>query len=163
MADESSYSYEARGWLARFFAFFGIILSRGKQRVTTLGALRRGEPVHLEPSLTLTDRLGGQLLFGHVDGVGTITRRRPLAGEVGLEIRVGPRLRRLLVPKGPVAVDGVSLTVGERLTASTFSVHLIPETLRQTTLRRLAAGDRVNIELDYFAKLIRQFLRTRTQ
>lgn len=128
------------------------------QTLTTLGTIRSGDRVHVEPSLTLADRLNGHILLGHVDGMGTVVRRRQRAGELIVEIRVRPELRRLLVPKGPVAIDGVSLTVGRALTASTLAVHLIPETLRQTLLRSLEVGDRVNIELDYLAKLVRQFV-----
>ena len=128
------------------------------RHLTSLGRLRPGERVHVEPSLRVTDRLNGYLLFGHVDGTGTVMRRRERAGELVLEIRVAPTMRHLLVPKGPVAVDGVSLTVGRVVTASTFTVHLIPETLRQTTLRLRAPGDRVNLELDYLAKLVSQWV-----
>ena len=130
------------------------------QRLTTLGNLRSGDRVHVEPSLSLSDRLGGHILFGHVDGLGTVVKRRQLAGELVLEIRIPPQLRTFLVPKGPVAVDGVSLTVGARLTTSTFSIHLIPETLRQTTLRSRLVGERVNVELDYLAKLVSQLVRS---
>ena len=129
------------------------------QRVTALKRLRPGVRVHLEPSLLVTDRLGGHFLFGHVDGVGTIVTRRTLAGELILTIRLPSALRRFLVPKGPVAVDGVSLTVGSAITASSFTVYLIPETVRQTMLGDRAVGERVNIEIDYLAKLVRQFLR----
>lgn len=128
------------------------------QRLTSLGGLRAGTRVNLEPSLTVTDRINGHLLFGHVDGLGTVVRRRNSAGAYSLEIRVAGGLRTFLVPKGPVAVDGVSLTVGQALTPSTFTIHLIPETLRQTTLSECCAGDRVNLELDYLAKLVHQFL-----
>ena len=131
------------------------------QRLTTLGTLRSGQRVHLEPSLSVTDRLGGHLVFGHVDAVGTVVKRRQAPGELVVEIRVAPSVRKLLVPKGPVAVDGVSLTVGASLTASTFAIHLIPETLRGTELSFRKAGERVNVELDYFAKLIRQFVGVR--
>ena len=129
--------------------------------LTSLGALRKGEQVNLEPSLSMLDRLSGHLLFGHVDGMGTILKRRQRVGELVLEVRVPVQMKRFIVSKAPVAVDGVSLTVGERLTASTFTVHLIPETLRQTILRARMVGDRVNVELDYFAKLIWQFLKAR--
>lgn len=129
------------------------------QRLTTLGRLRPGDRVHLEPSLSVADRLGGHFLFGHVDGDGLIVKRRQLAGELVLTIRVRPALRKFLVPKGPVAIDGVSLTVGATMTSSSFTVHLIPETQRQTMLRERAVGERVNIEIDYLAKLVRQFLR----
>jgi len=132
------------------------------QRATALGAVRSGSRVNLEPSLLLCDRLGGHLVFGHVDGVGTMAKRQQRAGELVLTIRIPRGLRRFLVPKGPITVDGVSLTVGQRLTASSFTIHLIPETLRQTTLASRAVGDRVNIELDYFAKLLWQFHRNGT-
>ena len=78
-----------------------------------------------------------------------------------MEIRIPTSLRPFLVSKGPVAVDGISLTVGKTLTPSRFTIHLIPETLRQTTLRSRKVGDRVNVELDYFAKLVHQFLHSR--
>ena len=129
------------------------------QRLTTLGALRRGERVHVEPSLSLSDRLSGHLVFGHVDGLGAVVKRRQHAGELVLELRVPEALRRLVVPKGPVAVDGVSLTVGDTPTRLTFTVHLIPETLRQTALRGRKVHDRVNVEVDYFAKLVAQLIQ----
>ena len=127
------------------------------QRMTTLGTLRSGDRVHLEPSLALSDRLGGHLLLGHVDGLGTVIRRRQRSGELALDIRVPPRALALLVPKGPVAVNGVSLTVGD-IGRSACTIHLIPETLRRTALGDLEAGDGVNIEVDYMAKLVRHFL-----
>ena len=100
------------------------------QRLTTLGTLRSGERVNVEPSLLVSDRLSGHVVFGHVDGVGTVASRRQLQGELVLTIRLASALRKSLVPKGPVAVDWVSLTVGRALGPSTFTVHLIPETLR---------------------------------
>ena len=131
--------------------------------LTTLGGLKRGQRVNLEPSLAVSDRLNGHLVFGHVDGVGTVIGRRLLAGEQILEIRVAPQLRSFLVPKGPVAVDGISLTVGRQVTRATFTVHLIPETLRMTTLGGCRIGMRVNLEVDYLAKLVRQFVEQRPQ
>ncbi len=131
------------------------------QRLTRLSGLREGDRVNLEPSLSISDRLGGQILFGHVDGTGTIVKRHQRSGELVLEIRVLPLLRKFLVAKGPIAVDGVSLTVGQTVRANSFTVHLIPETLRQTTLISLSIGDRVNIELDYIAKLVWNFLQRR--
>lgn len=128
-------------------------------RLTTLGALRSGAHVNLEPSLTMADRLGGHLVFGHVDGMGTVVKRQSRGGETVLTLRVPREVRRLLVPKGPLAVDGVSLTVGPRLTGSTCTLHLIPETMRLTTLGEARVGQRVNLEADYFAKLAWQFLR----
>ena len=128
------------------------------QHLTTLARLRPGERVNLEPSLRLVDRLSGHLVFGHVDGVGTIKKRRESPGELALHVRVTQALNRFLVPKGAVALDGVSLTIGQTLRDSIFTVHLIPETLRHTTLGACQVGDCVNVELDYFSKLTWQFL-----
>ncbi len=128
------------------------------RHLTILSRLRSGQRVNLEPSLTLTDRLGGQLLFGHVDGTGIVRRRRSQAGGWALTIQLPQPLRRYLVSKGPVAIDGVSLTVGT-ITPTGCVVHLIPETLRQTTLGTMTQGRSVNIELDYFAKLLWRWQR----
>jgi len=125
-------------------------------RLTNLGKLSVGARVNVERSLTLSDRLNGHLVLGHVDGLGKILRRGNTAGQVVLEIRIARTLRRYLVPKGSVAVDGVSLTVDDRLSPTTFSVFLIPETLHKTTLGFRRVGDLVNIEVDYFAKLLAQ-------
>jgi riboflavin synthase len=121
---------------------------------TALKRLREGARVNLEPSLSLADRLNGHVVLGHVDGVGAVLDRRQHAGELILRIRLAPTLRRFLVEKGPITVDGVSLTVGSRPTATAFTVHLIPETLRRTTLAARQAGDWVNLEVDYLAKLL---------
>ncbi len=126
------------------------------QQRTALTGLRAGSAVHVEPSLALTDRINGHLLLGHVDGVGTVVRRQQAPGELRLEIRVPSGLRKWLVPKGPVAVDGVSLTVGRVRPGGIFTIHLIPETLRHTRLGALVAGAKVNIEVDYLAKLVTQ-------
>jgi riboflavin synthase len=127
------------------------------QALTNLGKLKIGSKVNMEPSLCLNDRLGGHLVLGHVDGMGSISKRKEKTGELELEVNISKEIRRLLVPKGPITIDGVSLTVGARLGANSFSVYLIPETLKKTTLGSLSVGDFVNIELDYVAKLIRQF------
>jgi riboflavin synthase len=126
------------------------------QALTSLGGLRRGDRVNLEPSLSLADRLNGHLVFGHVDAVGRVARRRERAGELTLWIRMPAALRRWVVPKGPIAVDGTSLTVGQDVRGGVVSVHLIPETLRRTTLGSRRVGDPVNLEADYAAKVIGQ-------
>jgi len=131
------------------------------RQLTSLRSLKPGHRVNLELSLQLADRLSGHLVFGHVDGLGTVSKRRQRAGELILEIQLPSALGRFVVSKGPIAIDGVSLTVGHRHGASSFTVHLIPETLRLTTLGSRRAGERVNIELDYFAKLTEQFVRRR--
>lgn len=126
------------------------------QRLTNLGRLRVGAHVNLERSLTLSDRLNGHLVLGHVDGVGRIISRQQRPGQVVLRIRMDRKFRRYVVPKGPLAVDGVSLTVGESLRATECSVFLIPETIHRTTLGVRQVGDLVNIEVDYVAKLVAQ-------
>jgi len=131
------------------------------KRLTTLGQLASGDRVNLEPSLTLSDRLNGHLVLGHIDGVGRVVRVRKRAGEIALEIRFDPGLRRYLAPKGPVAVDGVSLTVGTPLASNRLTIFLIPETMRKTTLGLRKAGDGVNLELDYVAKLVSQMVSRR--
>lgn len=114
---------------------------------TTLGSLRPGDGVNLERPVTLATRLGGHLVQGHVDGVATV---EAVEGET-LRLRPADGLGRYVVPKGSVAVDGVSLTVAA-VDAGAFTVALVPHTLEVTTLGVLAAGDRVNLEVDVMAK-----------
>ncbi len=111
---------------------------------TTLGSLRKGEPVNLERALRVGDRLSGHIVQGHVDGTGVVARTRGL-------LRIETPLAAQLVPKGSVAVDGVSLTVVEAGPDS-FTVALIPTTRRISTLGRLRRGRRVNVELDALAR-----------
>ena len=123
-------------------------------RCTTLGRLRPGARVNLEPSLTLSDRLNGHLVLGHVDGTARIARLQRRAEHVAMELMIPPALGRYLVPKGPVAVNGVSLTVGRWQPPSRGVLYLIPETLRRTTLGARRVGEPVNLEVDYVAKLM---------
>src|SRR5438552_17551816 len=118
---------------------------------SALAGLRSGAAVNLELPLRARDRLGGHFVQGHIDGTGTVSEVREDGFARVLEIETDAQLVRYLVEKGSVAVDGVSLTVsalGER----GFSVSLIPETLRRTSLGRLAPGALVNIEVDVLAK-----------
>jgi riboflavin synthase alpha subunit len=126
-------------------------------RVTTLGALGVGDAVNLERPLRLDGRLGGHLVLGHVDGVGRVAALRPEGDGARLEVEVPARLRPLLIPKGSVAVDGVSLTVAA-LEADAFAVALIPHTLGATTLGQRRPGDRVNLEMDVIGKYVRGFV-----
>jgi riboflavin synthase len=132
-------------------------LSAETQQRTTLGGLRPGAKVNLERPVTASDPLGGHVVLGHVDAVGTIRRVRP--GAAGLELLVAapPEIMGLMVPKGSVAVDGVSLTTGS-LERNGFWLYLIPETVERTTLGSRRAGDEVNLEADYLAKLVKRFL-----
>ena len=135
-------------------------LSPESIRRTTLGALRPGARVNLERSLRMGDRLGGHLVQGHVDGVGTLEKIRPVRGWVEYTFTAPPAVARHLVEKGSVAVDGVSLT-SYATKRGRFTVALIPETLRRTTLGAARPGDRVNLEADVIAKLIERYTRRR--
>ena len=127
---------------------------------TTLGRLRRGDPVNLERALRAGDRLGGHLVQGHVDGVAVLVGSNPAADRTELTFEAAPEIARYLVGRGSVALDGVSLTVAD-CRGSVLTVGLIPSTLRLTTLGRLRPGDEVNIETDPIARHIEQLLRAR--
>lgn len=127
-------------------------------RATALGDLEVGRPVNLERAMRVDGRLGGHLVQGHVDGVGTITRREELPGTVFVTIDAPSELARYLVPKGSITVSGISLTVVERSDDGRFSIGLIPHTLDVTTLGVLGVGDRVNLEVDVIAKYVEQLL-----
>jgi riboflavin synthase len=116
-----------------------------------------GSAVNLEKALRLSDRLGGHLVTGHVDGVGTVLGLAPVAadreGSWQLEIDVPAELARYIAPKGSIAVDGVSLTTNA-VDDTRFTVNLIPHTLTATTLGKLAVGARVNLEVDVIARYV---------
>lgn len=125
---------------------------------TTLGRLREGSAVNLERALALGDRLGGHLVQGHVDGVGKIRSIQP-QGEFSLwRFQAPAEVARYLVPKGSVAVDGISLTVVDPA-GDSFAVALIPATLEKTTLGSKGPGDPVNMEADVFGKHIYHYLK----
>ncbi|HEV2685470.1 MAG TPA: riboflavin synthase [Actinomycetota bacterium] len=122
--------------------------------------LDRPNEVNLEKALRLSDRLGGHLVSGHVDGVGVVTRLEPVDGEEGsrvLEIDTPASLARFIAAKGSIAIDGVSLTVNE-VSGSRFMVNLIPHTLKVTTFGRRKSGDRVNLEIDLVARYVERLL-----
>ena len=127
-------------------------------RRTTLGELRPGSPVNLERSLRPTDRLGGHLVLGHVDGVGTVRRLDAAAGDTVLEVAPPAELARYLAAKGCVAVDGISLTLVEVAADGTFTIAIIPHTLAHTTLSQVLAGARVNLEIDVVARYVERLL-----
>jgi riboflavin synthase len=120
---------------------------------TTLGALEPGSKVHLERALRVGDRLGGHLVTGHVDGVGTLVERRPAGEAVWMAFAAPVELARFLAEKGSVTVDGVSLTVNA-ISREIFEVTLIPHTLTKTKLGALAPGSRVNLEVDLIARYV---------
>ncbi len=119
--------------------------------VTT--GLDKPHPVNLEKALRLSDRLGGHLVSGHVDGVGEVVSFEPLGDCWRLEIRAPHAISKYIAIKGSICIDGVSLTVNS-ITNDIFSINLIPHTLENTTLQSLARGHRVNLEVDPIARYV---------
>ena len=109
--------------------------------------------VNLEKALRFSDRLGGHLVSGHVDGVGQVLRFEPVGDCMALVIRAPHNISRYIAVKGSIAVDGVSLTVNS-IEQDTFSINLIPHTLEMTTLKNLGLGSRVNLEIDMVARYV---------
>ena len=125
---------------------------------TSLQRLRSGAPVNLERPVTLAARLGGHIVQGHVDGVGTITATQPdAAGGTDITVMLPPDLMRYVVQKGSITIDGISLTVA-RLDAATVTIAVIPHTLSATTLGSAAVGDPVNVEVDVIAKYVERLM-----
>jgi riboflavin synthase len=130
----------------------------------TTGIDRVGE-VNLETALRVGDRLGGHMMSGHVDGVGIVTRFEPAqddAGSVLLEVEAREDLARFIAPKGSIAANGVSLTLNT-VVGRRFCVNLIPHTLAVTTLRHLAVGAGVNLEVDLLARYVARLHEAQTQ
>ena len=126
-------------------------------RRTTLGRKRRGEALNLERALTLQSRLGGHLVQGHVDGVGTVVKVAREQGAAIVTLAAPRGVVEVSVAQGSVAVDGVSLTIVD-LAADTMRVSLIPHTVAATTLRDLRIGDEVNLEADLIGKYVHAYL-----
>lgn len=127
---------------------------------TTLRGLRAGDPVHLERSLAVGDRLGGHLVQGHVDAVAKVIALRRRGHDVRLEVTLPKPLRGLVAQKGSIALHGVSLTVSA-VKSRSFVVALIPETLARTKLGGLRPGDGVNVEADVIARYLEALMRER--
>jgi riboflavin synthase len=141
-------------------AWFAADAAAETLRLTTVGHWRVGTPINLERSLRIGDELGGHLVAGHVDGVATVTACGPLPDMLRLELRTRRDLARFIAPKGSVALDGVSLTVNA-VAGDTFSVLIIPHTLKVTTLGGLAVGDDVNLEVDLMARYAARLIEAR--
>ncbi|MHB1125988.1 MAG: riboflavin synthase [Bacillota bacterium] len=124
---------------------------------TNLGQLKPGSRVNLERASRLGDRLGGHLVSGHIDGVGTVSRRQPLDIAIIYEIQAPEGVLKYIIPKGSVAVDGISLTVVDCFPGY-FTVSVIPHTAGKTTLAVKQAGEQVNLEADMIAKYIERLL-----
>jgi riboflavin synthase len=132
-------------------------LSRETLQKTVLGELKEGNQVNLERALKLTDRLGGHIVTGHIDGIGMITEKRKERDFLQLEIRIPESVSRYVVQKGSIAIDGISLTVNESLGAE-IRMTLIPFTIEKTTLMDKMVGDRVNVEADILGKYVEKLL-----
>jgi riboflavin synthase len=135
---------------------FEAYVSAETLRVTTLGRIER---VNLERALRLSDRLGGHLVLGHVDGLARLESASPAGGSLKCVFAFPPELAPYIVPKGSIAVDGVSLTVNEADSAR-FTVNLLPQTAESTTLASLRPGDVVNLETDVLGRHVKRLLET---
>lgn len=144
---------DSRPEALRFF------LSTETLQRSTLGALEPGALLNLERALRAGDRLGGHIVSGHVDAVGSIVRLEPEGDGWLLEVAAPPQLAPMLAPKGSVCVDGISLTI-VRPTRERFSVALIPHTVQATRLRTLGPGVAVNLEVDPLARYVVHALET---
>jgi riboflavin synthase len=138
--------------------FFAVDVAAETLRVTSAGSWRVGTQLNLERSLRLSDELGGHLVSGHVDGIAELTTREDLPDMARMILRVPGELARFIAPKGSVALDGVSLTVNE-VKGDTFSVLIIPHTLKVTTFGGLRAGARLNLEVDQMARYAARLLQ----
>lgn len=124
---------------------------------TNLGSLKNGSKVNLERAMTLSGRFGGHIVSGHIDGVGSIKSMKKDDNAIILTIEVSKHLMKYIVEKGSVAVDGISLTVAS-LTDNSFSIAVIPHTLKETVLYYKKEGDKVNIENDVIGKYVERLL-----
>jgi len=136
---------------------FTALVSAETLRKTTLGERKIGDRVNLEAPVTLATKLSGHLVQGHVDGTATVERVVPEGESQMWYFRLSPELVRYLVPKGSVAIDGISLTVVD-VWKDRFSVAIIPKTLALTTLQFRKVGDRVNIETDIIGKYVYHYM-----
>lgn len=136
--------------------FFSLDISAETLNRTTLGNFKQGRKVNLERALKLSDRLGGHLVSGHVDGTGIIQKIERLQRSWIIHISLDPSLRRYVIDKGSIAVDGISLTI-RRCMGTSFDVSIIPQTAHHTTLSQKVSGDKLNIEVDLISKYIEKF------
>ena len=135
----------------------GVDLSSETLQKTNLAKVQKGDKVNLERALRLSDRLGGHIVTGHIDGIGAITERRMERSFLQLRVRVPRSVSRYLVQKGSIAIDGISLTVNE-YKGEEISLTLIPYTLEKTTLIEKKVGDEVNVEADILGKYVEKML-----
>lgn len=137
---------------------FSVDLSPETMRRTSLGDLSAGGSVNLERALSASDRMGGHIVQGHVDGTGRITSTKEDGDSIIFRVRTPAGLMPYIVEKGFIAVDGISLTV-VKVATSSFTLAVIPYTLRNTNLETLSVGARVNLEADILAKYVENLLK----
>ena len=140
---------------------FSADLSAETLEKTTLGDRRAGDRVNLERPMALGDRLGGHLVLGHVDGVGEIVRRETVGEGVLVALKLPAGLAPLVVSKGSIALDGISLTVNAVVDPDRISLFLVPETLRATTWGIKEVGAKVNVEADILGKHVARLMQFR--
>jgi riboflavin synthase len=141
-------------------SFFAVDAAAETLRLTTARGWRAGTRLNLERSLRLGDEMGGHMVSGHVDGIAELVGRDDFLDSAGLTLRVPAALSRFIAAKGSVALDGVSLTVNE-VKGETFSVLIIPHTLKVTTLGALQPGTLLNLEIDQMARYAARLLEMR--
>lgn len=136
---------------------FSVDASSETLNITTLTDLKKGDRVNLERAIRFSDRIGGHLVTGHVDGVGSIVGRNEVGDSIALKIAATPQILRYTIIKGSIAVDGVGLTVNE-VGSNSITVMLIPYTIKMTTLGSKKVGEKVNLENDLIGKYVEAFL-----
>jgi riboflavin synthase len=126
---------------------------------TTLGELKESDEVNLELPIRLSDRIGGHLVQGHIDGVGAVKTVKKLSNSWLITVQIPKEFTRYVIPVGSIAIDGVSLTVAS-MHGYEIVVSIIPHTMRQTTFGRLKAGSHVNLEFDVLGKYVERLMRS---
>jgi len=138
---------------------FSAQISAETLNITTFPSLKAGEAVNLERALTLSQRLGGHIVSGHIDGLGKLKTIKKLADFYNITFELTKDLTKYVVNKGSIAVNGISLTVAD-IKDNEFAIAIIPHTFENTSLKNLKSGDFVNIEVDVLAKYVEKILST---
>jgi len=137
--------------------FFEADVSNETLSLTSLGGLSSGSEVNLEKALTLSARLGGHLVSGHVDGLGEVVQRYDDGRSVRFHIKAPDEIAKYIAEKGSITVDGVSLTVN-KVTGSVFELNIVPHTIQETIIKHYTVGSRVNLEVDVIARYLERLL-----
>lgn len=132
-------------------------VSEETTNASTLGDLQQGAKVNLERALRMSDRMGGHLVTGHIDGIGRLVMRHPAGNSAVYQFAAGPDIMEYVVPKGSIAIDGVSLTIAQTRDDG-FVTAVVPHTEESTTLGGMQSGADVNIEVDMMAKYVKRFV-----